>query len=108
MKTSNFFVYKGGSGISIARSTPRGWTGATYWKLAPPWKLIADYKQDGDKAKYTEGYYKLVLDKLDPNEVYAELKDKVLLCWESPGDFCHRRLVAEWLEKNLSIEVPEL
>jgi hypothetical protein len=27
---------------------------------------------------------------------------------ELPGRFCHRRLVAEWLEKNLLIEVPEL
>jgi hypothetical protein len=25
-----------------------------------------------------------------------------------PGQFCHRRLVAEWLEKNLLIEVLEL
>jgi hypothetical protein len=45
---------------------------------------------------------------LNPVRVADELEGKVLLCWELPGQFCHRRLVAEWLEKNLLIEVPEL
>jgi hypothetical protein len=36
------------------------------------------------------------------------LEGKVLLCWELPSQFCHRRLVTEWLEKNLLIEVTEL
>jgi hypothetical protein len=30
-----------------------------------------------------------------------------LLCWEAPGKFCHRRLVAAWLEDALGIDVPE-
>jgi hypothetical protein len=30
-----------------------------------------------------------------------------MLCWEAPGEFCHRRLVAEWLEGELGIQVPE-
>jgi len=45
---------------------------------------------------------------LNPVHVADDLEGKVLLCWELPGQFCHRRLVAEWLEKNLLIEVPEL
>ena len=24
----------------------------------------------------------------------------ILLCYEKPGDFCHRHLVADWLTKN--------
>ena len=31
-----------------------------------------------------------------------------MLCWEPPGKFCHRRLVAKWLEEHLGVDVPEL
>jgi hypothetical protein len=34
-------------------------------------------------------------------------ENAVLLCWEKPRDACHRRLVAEWFEHRLGIEVPE-
>jgi uncharacterized protein (DUF488 family) len=48
------------------------------------------------------------LDKLDPGEVAYELgSEAVLLCWEAPGRFCHRRLVATWLEEALGVDVPE-
>jgi hypothetical protein len=46
---------------------------------------------------------------LDPRALYAELgENAVLLCWEAPGVRCHRRMVAEWFEQALGIEVPEL
>ena len=34
--------------------------------------------------------------------------DATLLCFEKAGEFCHRRLVAEWIEKGTGVEVPEL
>ena len=27
-------------------------------------------------------------------------KDVALVCYEKPSDFCHRHLVADWLNKN--------
>jgi uncharacterized protein (DUF488 family) len=35
--------------------------------------------------------------------------DKIpcLLCYEKPGDFCHRHIVAEWLHNNLGVHVEE-
>ncbi|WP_175476640.1 hypothetical protein [Syntrophus gentianae] len=52
-------------------------------------------------------FVRLVL-KLDPRQVYEDLgSDAEMLCWESPGKFRHRHLVAEWLEKALDIKVPE-
>jgi uncharacterized protein (DUF488 family) len=30
------------------------------------------------------------------------------LCHEKAGEFCHRRLIADWLNRELGIEVPEL
>ena len=34
--------------------------------------------------------------------------DVILLCFEKPGEFCHRHLVAQWLKSNLNIDVIEI
>jgi uncharacterized protein (DUF488 family) len=53
--------------------------------------------------------YQAIIDRLDPCQIFEDLgADVILLCWEPPGVFCHRSLVAEWLEKRLGVEVPEL
>jgi uncharacterized protein (DUF488 family) len=60
------------------------------------------------EATYREEYQK-ILDSLDPRQVYEDLgENSILICWEAPDKFCHRRLVAEWLEKHLGVTVPEL
>ena len=45
------------------------------------------------------------------DEVRAARVEPVLLCWEKPGGtsaaFCHRRLVAQWLQAELGVIVPE-
>ena len=33
--------------------------------------------------------------------------DFVMLCWEQPGEFCHRLVVAAWLQKELGVVVEE-
>ena len=54
-----------------------------------------------DEASYREAYQK-ILDGLDPQKVFEDLgEDAILLCWEAPGKFCRRRLVAAWLEEKL-------
>ncbi len=39
---------------------------------------------------------------------FANGRDAVLLCYEKEGEFCHRRLVAEWLKKEVGEDVREL
>ena len=54
-------------------------------------------------------YQKNVLDKLSPEKVYHDLgENAVILCYERPGVFCHRRLIAEWFCDRLGIKVNEL
>jgi len=109
MNTSYYSKYKGEHGISIAGKCPVWYRGREYKKLAPKYWFFIKYKDDGDKKYYTEQYYNEVLNKLNAKEIYEELgKDSVLLCWEKSGEFCHRRLVAEWLEKELNIKIDEL
>jgi hypothetical protein len=111
MQTSNFA--RSGShpkAVAISRSQPRGWTGRVYEPLAPSWRLVQEAKSGAiDDDEYTRRYSMGVLSKLDPGRVRADLgDDAILLCWERPGAFCHRRLVAEWLEENLGVSVPEV
>jgi len=108
MQTSCFKNYKEKNGIAICLYPPSGWTGKIYKKLAPTERLFFDIKrQNITREEYIHRYNTEILDKLDPNEVYEELKDNVLLCWEPPDKFCHRQLVAEWIYKNLNIRISE-
>jgi len=109
MNTSYFEKYKGMNAVSICLKPPFWYQGKQCKELAPPYWLLIKYKRDYDKNFYIEHYCKEVLDKLDPQIIYNTLgEDAVLLCWEKPGEFCHRRLIAEWLEWELGIEVKEL
>jgi hypothetical protein len=109
VKTSNFSRICrqpndfGRISVSIALKAPDWYRGRRYPALAPRRAMLKM-----DEATYRVEYQK-ILDKLDPRKVFADLgKEAILLCWEAPGKFCHRRLVAEWLEKHLGVDVPEL
>lgn len=111
MQTSNFS--RSGAdpkAVAISRSQPRGWTGRIFEPLAPYWRLVQMALSGAiDEDEYTRRYRAEVLSKLDPAGVYADLgENAILLCWERPGAFCHRRLVAEWFEEKLGVSVPEL
>jgi hypothetical protein len=100
---TSYFAKNGNhpNAVSIAGKTPEFFQGRKYSKLAPKLWFFKKYKEDGDKDDYIKNYYKEVLDKLDPTEVYKELGEgAVLLCYEAPDKFCHRHLVSEWLMKN--------
>jgi hypothetical protein len=90
--------------VGISQGVPKWYTGALYKKLAPPWEIV----KIENEATFRRLYHEMVLSHLNPVHVADDLEGMVLLCWELPGQFCHRRLVAEWLEKNLLIKVPEL
>lgn len=61
-----------------------------------------------DEASYRKACQE-ILEGLDPQKVFDDLaEDAILLCWEAPGKFCHRRLVAAWLEEKLGVQMPEL
>jgi hypothetical protein len=95
--------------VSIAGKAPTWYKGRQYKKLAPKFWFFQKYKLDHDEVFYTKCFYDEVLCELDSKTVFEELgEDATLLCWEKSGQFCHRRLVAEWLQNNLHIEVPEL
>lgn len=112
MKTTNFATarnLKGGNIVSIALKSAREFHGREYRKLAPPWWILSAYRENHDEAEYVRNYQRHVLDKLNAGLIYQELgDDAILCCYERKGEFCHRRLVAAWFQKELGIEVAEL
>jgi hypothetical protein len=89
--------------VAICLYPPKWYKGRTYPALAPRREMLKM-----DEATYRVEYQK-ILDALDPRKVFEDLgPDAILLCWEAPGKFCHRRLVAGWLESHLEKLVPEL
>ena len=80
-------------------------------QLFPSDKILWDHKKGKiDEMEYTSKY----LDQL--NELGADRIIKmiqifgdnvVLLCWESPEKFCHRHILADYINKNSGVIVEE-
>ena len=107
MQTGSFRRCAGLLGaVSISRGVPNFFRGPQYKRVAPRWQMLKMTQEEYDHE------FGLILEKLDPEEVYRDLTrlggaDPILLCWEKSNVRCHRRLVAEWLEKSLGIEITE-
>ena len=119
MLTSNYKNFNGNDYREISISGDRGkevnYKGEFYSQLAPKhafWEIwhynIGKISEEENTRYYVENYYKQVLSKLDPDEVYHDLQDKILLCYEEPTEFCHRHIVAEWIQLLFEVEVPEI
>jgi len=105
MKTSNFKLSgTDPNAVAISRGVPKGFKGRRYMPLAPAtWALV----REPDEAVFREKFMSQ-LERLDARATVEALgEDAILLCWEKPGEFCHRRVVAEWLERELGTSVPE-
>lgn len=96
--------------ICIAIGIPRFFRGATLPYLAPKRYMLSDKWTD---EQYIEMYQREVLDKVDLNILKMDMegnsqgRDIAFCCYEKPGDFCHRHLLAEWLKEKLQVEVEE-
>ena len=95
--------------VSIALYPPKDYFGKSYRELAPHPEMLRDWKRDHCESDYIRDF-DLILGELDPESVVTQLMalsgnfknlnyypDIVLLCYERPGEFCHRHLVANWL-----------
>ncbi len=89
--------------ISGDRGVGAGFNGRCYPALAPKkdfWQKWHDnigvIPDEENNRYYVEEYYKQVLSKLDPEQVYRELDYSILVCYEGEEEFCHRHIVAAW------------
>lgn len=134
--TGSYDTVKSGNTVSITGDGGNAWGyyGPAYKKLAPrlftylPYaseyeKLLA-LKESGLKEeylvlrkeiedRYIKSYYESRLKNLDVMELLDILKERfgeniILLCHEPIEEFCHRRLVADYIEFKTGIYIPEV
>lgn len=90
--------------VAISLSTPKDYCGLRYKALAPDWDTLRTWKANKDVELYKRMYWRTVKH-LTPAQIVQELtalagsNHIALVCYEKPGDFCHRHLIATWLTK---------
>ena len=118
INTANYKNCQTENGISISgdRGLKVGFRGRCLPQLAPKkefYKIwhdnIGKISEEENIIFYMTEYYKQVLSKLDPQEVYDMIPDgSILLCYEEPDEFCHRHIFAFWIELFLGIHTAEV
>lgn len=92
--------------ISISLKKPDWYDGKEYKALAPKPGFFQRWRVNHDNQAYIASFREQVLGKLDAKNVCEDLlrlsggHPMALLCYERPGEFCHRHLVAQWLTAN--------
>lgn len=99
--------------VKVSNSAPNGFQVDTTFKEAiPDWNTTVKPYKDGtiDEMTYTSRYRKQldaklfnIILSLDTLIKQAKEKDIVLLCYEKPDSFCHRHILAKWLEEKMEI-----
>ncbi len=98
--------------ISISRTWPNGIV--PYGKipeLYPDKDTLWSYKNgEIDEMEYTRRYLDQ-LDKLGIRDILLKIHhygdDVILLCWEAPGKFCHRHILADYINRNSKLNIKE-
>lgn len=87
--------------VNIALVKPEWFKESTeaYPDLYPTREMLYEFNYSGNIDNYINSYSE-ILSKLNPEKVYRDLNNKIILCYEKPTDFCHRHLVAIWLNQN--------
>ena len=99
--------------VAISGKIPDFYDGLTYKEFAPRKEMFQKWKNGIiDNFGYTEEY-KAYLETLDKDEIKEDFdsphdcSNTILLCYEKSGDFCHRHILADWLEENFGYKVEE-
>lgn len=79
-----------------------------YFKLEPTESYDKKLISDDYNKYYIEKYYKDVLKNLNPEDIYNELDNSILLSDLDCNYLSNRHIVAEWFKIYLNIKVPEI
>ncbi|MCY2962675.1 MAG: hypothetical protein NT069_03330 [Planctomycetota bacterium] len=89
--------------ISISLYPPGWWSGRHLPALCPSAGFSSLTRDQYDDA------FRAQLARLDADRLWCQLNygRVALVCYESPNVWCHRRMVAEWFERQMGVEIPE-
>ena len=98
--------------IGICCYPPKWFDGPNLGAIAPTPDILEKCKSS--HAEYEKRYkaevlsiFKDVSTLINRISYISGGKDVALCCYEKPSDFCHRHIVAKWLEEQAGIEVKE-
>ena len=115
--TSNYEECYVGNLISISGDKGRriGFVGKAITELAPKkqfwlvWEAnIGKIPEEENTRFYIQHYYDEVLSKVDILELLKDEEDPILLCYEKGQRFCHRHVLAEYIEIKYGIHVDDV
>lgn len=96
--------------VSISLYKPKFFYGIEAKNVAPrSYMIFGGLSQE----EYRKKYRKEVLGRVNAKEFIKMLErmsqgsDVALCCYEKPGDFCHRHILAEWLKEETGQKVEE-
>lgn len=96
--------------ISITQFPPRAWKGLEIKSVAPTADKLMRFKQKEIDENIFTWQYLMQLNKDDNlrprviallRHLENEYENIILCCYEKPNEFCHRHLLAEWLDMNI-------
>jgi len=98
--------------IGISFTVPEWYEGERLKKLAPMKAMINTFNRKKDaymERQYSQRYISLLRSRnINASTLLSELPEgSILLCYEPPGEFCHRRVLAEWIEYHTGVHIPE-
>ena len=100
--------------VAISRYVPRGYSGARELRFAPSRRLLMSYKGGLSIHDYEEIFVSELGSTDSVYSVFRELaslsngRDIVLCCYERAGEFCHRRLIADFVFSHWHYDIKEL
>lgn len=100
--------------IGISMFPPKGTSAEKLIELAPSADLLKAAKSGIITKDEYSAVFKEQLKLLCANDIVNSIRsiagtgDAAIVCYEKPGDFCHRHLVADWLKEELSMTLSEL
>ena len=115
--TGNYEECKAGNLISISwdRGKSVGFDGKIIPEFAPKkafwdaWRNnIGKIPEEENTRYYIEEYYKQVLSKINIEELLKNEKSPILLCYEKGQQFCHRHVLAEYIEMKYGVKVTDI
>lgn len=96
--------------VSIALYPPRWFRGIITKYVSPTYDILHNTSTE---EEYTKRFNSEILNHRDPKKFIQSLeqtargKDIALCCFEMPNEFCHRHLVAKWMNEQLGLDIEE-
>jgi uncharacterized protein YeaO (DUF488 family) len=95
--------------VGICCKVPSFFKGPNLESVAPSKSILFEHKENPDEERYEQRYINEILCayRFHPEYLIERLEsfnnggDVALCCYEKPSEFCHRHILAKWLNEKI-------